>query len=149
MADKYDIPALMKLAVKKFKDRIQIWPQYDYAGIVSAVLESTHGKDIGLRPIISGICVKRMEDILGPEVLKEEAIEVKVVLFSAPFYLRVSIKRTRYTWRDMHDSFRLMNINSNLAITDRMAGKIFSLKTAISFTTFFGKLPTVGEMSAI
>lgn len=96
MADKYDIPALMNLAVKKFKDRIQSWPQYNYAGIVSKVLESTHGKDNGLRPVISEICVKHIEDILKSKVPEEGANDVKVRLFSALFYFRVSTERTRY-----------------------------------------------------
>ena len=76
MADKYDIPALMNLALRKFKDRIQSWPQYNYLGIVSRVLESTHCKDNGLRPVVSKICVKHMEDILGFNARRIDA-EVK------------------------------------------------------------------------
>ena len=63
----------MNLALKKFKDRVQSWPQYDYAGIVSKVLESTHCKDDGLRPVISKICVEHIEDILGFNVRRTDA----------------------------------------------------------------------------
>ena len=97
MADKYEIPPLMNLALKKFKDRVQPWPQNDFAGIVSTVLESTHCKDVGLRPVISEICAKHMEDILGFNFSKKRGIEVKVMnSFLGTLLLSVLSELTRY-----------------------------------------------------
>ena len=130
----------MNLALKKFKDRIQIWPQYDYAGIVSKVLESTHCKDNGLRPVISKICVEHMEDILGFNVRRTDA---EVILFST----LVLIERTYGS--SIHSRLLLINILSNPAIASRMNGKTFSLEIAISCTPFFGRIQKVCEMIAI
>ena len=79
MADKYDIPGLMTLAVRKFRDRIQDSPRYNFAEILSSVIESTYGKDNGLHLIISELCVKYKEDILGFKDVEDEAIHVKVI----------------------------------------------------------------------
>ena len=123
MADKYDIPALMNLSLKKFKDRILSWPQYDYAGIVSTVLESTHSTDNGLRPVISNICDEHMDHFLG---LDNSGGEIKVY----------------------HSHHSFLTVVSNLTTINRTNGRMFSPKTVISFTPFFGRLPLVGEILA-
>lgn len=65
MADKLDIPDLRDLAAEKFKARFQKWPEHDCAAIVSKVLECTSTNDRGLRPVVSTMCVKHVEEITG------------------------------------------------------------------------------------
>ena len=50
LADKFNIPALMDLAVDKFKRHINIWPLHDFPAIVSEIVELTPVNDRGLRP---------------------------------------------------------------------------------------------------
>ncbi|KAL8792015.1 MAG: hypothetical protein Q9195_005356 [Heterodermia aff. obscurata] len=108
MADKYDIPALMNLALKKFKDRVESWPQYDYAGIVSTVLESTHCQDNGLRPVISELCVKHMDEILRLRLSDQVAIDVKdewkLILTKDSDFLYALLRQSTSSGRAVHDN---------------------------------------------
>ena len=147
MADKYDIPALMNLALKKFKDRVQTRPEHDYIHIVSTVLDSTQCQDIGLRPAISEICLKNMDKILG---IKDSSLfDVEVIFFLALFDFPVFIERSGCFASGKHSRLLLTYILSNLAMINRMSGKMFSPKTAISCTTFFVRTTIACEMFAI
>lgn len=68
---------LMELAVEKFKDHVNDWPQYDFAAIVAEVLDSTPPNDQGLRPVVAAVCARNLNNILRMDLSNYPTTEQK------------------------------------------------------------------------
>lgn len=95
IADKYDLPDLKKLALRKFRRDARIWPMKDLETIVNEVYKATPGDDRGLKDVLIHRCNSQIDHVtedIGFKCALEETAEFTsdMLLFVLEKYQKAS-----------------------------------------------------------